>query len=73
MARLKEGPTHLMDIAISVATAAVGLFFLGVILFNIPWSRIRGRTSEQDSEEEEEDEQEDQDKEEQTTGREKTD
>ena len=40
MARLKAGPTHVLDILISVATGCVLLFFLAVVLMNIPWRKL---------------------------------
>ena len=40
MARLKAGPTHILDILISVATGCVVVFFLAVILINIPWRKL---------------------------------
>ena len=55
MARLKAGPTHIMDILITVATTAVGIFFVAVVLFNIPWGSLMGRNKEESEEEEDED------------------
>lgn len=40
MARLKAGPTHVLDILISVATGCVVFFFLAVVLMNIPWRKL---------------------------------
>ena len=54
MARLKSGPTHIMDIAVTVATAAVALFFLAVVVSNIPWKSILGSGSSKEGEREEE-------------------
>lgn len=73
MARLKSGPTHIMDIAVTVATAAVALFFLAVVVSNIPWKSILGSGSskeremeevngEQEEDDEEEKEEKDEDK-----------
>ena len=54
MARLKSGPTHIMDIAVTVATAAVALFFLAVVVSNIPWKSILGSRSSKEGKREEE-------------------
>ena len=40
MARLKAGPTHILDILISVATACVVIFFLAIVVINIPWRKL---------------------------------
>lgn len=65
MARLKAGPTHILDILISIATAGVGVFFLVLILSHIPWKSlfgakkaeaVEGEDSEDETAEEEEEE-----------------
>ena len=59
MARLKAGPTHVMDILISIATTAVVVFFLALILSHLPWKRMFGsdqKCVEDESEAEEADE-----------------
>ena len=70
LARLKSGPTHIMDIAVTVATAAVVLFFLAVLVSNIPWKTILGSRS---SKAQEEEEKEAEDEEEEDDSREKKD
>ena len=65
MARLKAGPTHVMDIIITIVTVAVGIFFVAVVLFNIPWGSILGRKRTDDVEEEE-DQEESEDKDEES-------
>ncbi len=68
MARLKAGPTHVLDILISVATGCVVIFFLAVVLMNIPWRKIFPskevivENSEDEKNEESEDEQKSDDK-----------
>ena len=42
MARLKAGPTHVLDILISVATGCVIVFFIAVVMVNIPWRKMFG-------------------------------
>merc|ERR1712200_38375 len=42
MARLKAGPTHVLDILISVATGCVTVFFIAVVMVNIPWKKMLG-------------------------------
>ncbi len=37
-----------MDIAVTVITVAVVLFFVAVILSNVPWGRILGRRKEEE-------------------------
>jgi hypothetical protein len=37
-----------MDIAVTVITVAVVLFFAAVILSNVPWGRILGRRKEEE-------------------------
>ena len=44
-----------MDIAVSVATVAVVLFFAAVLLSNVPWARILGHTKQEEGEQEQED------------------
>lgn len=43
MARLKAGPTHVLDIVVSVATTGVVIFFIVLILSHVPWSAMLGR------------------------------
>ena len=52
-ARLKAGPSHPLDIAITIATVAVGGFFLLIILSQLPWARLFGKKEEQVEEAEE--------------------
>jgi len=59
MARLKGGPTHIMDLAVSLATGAVVLFFIAIVLSNIPWRTIMGSKAKEEDEEEEKEEDED--------------
>jgi len=58
MARLKAGPTHILDIIISVATGAVVLFFIALILTNLPFGpfakKNRGKEEEEDGDDGEE-------------------
>jgi len=42
MARLKAGPTHVLDILISIATGCVIVFFIAVVMINIQWRKIFG-------------------------------
>jgi hypothetical protein len=37
-----------MDIAVTVITVAVVLFFVAVILSNVPWGRVLGRRKEEE-------------------------
>jgi hypothetical protein len=37
-----------MDIAVTVITVAVVLFFVAVILSNVPWGRIFGRRKQEE-------------------------
>jgi flagellar biosynthesis/type III secretory pathway M-ring protein FliF/YscJ len=61
---LQAGPTYIIDIAVTVATIGVVLFFAAVILSNIPWARILpGNKEQQEEEEEEEDKQEEEEEE----------
>ena len=63
-ARLKAGPSHPLDILITIATVAVGAFFFLVIASQlpIPWAKIFGKKKEEEDEEDEEDEEEEEDK-----------
>ena len=60
-ARLKDGPSHPLDIATTVATVGVGGFFLLVVLSNIPWGRILGKKKEEEKDEHDEDGNDDED------------
>ena len=65
MARLKAGPTHILDILISVATACVIIFFLAIVVINIPWRKlcpareeeVKGEVVDGEQEDQEEDQQ----------------
>jgi hypothetical protein len=64
MARLKAGPTHVLDIMISVATGCVIIFFFAVVAMNIPWRKLcpakeaeENNEGEKDQSDEEEDHQ----------------
>ena len=52
-ARLKAGPSHPLDIVITIATVAVGGFFLLIILSQLPWAKLAGKKEEQVEEAEE--------------------
>ena len=60
-ARLKAGPSHPLDILITIATVAVGAFFLLVIASQlpVPWAKIFGKKNEEEDEEEDDEEEED--------------
>merc|ERR1719244_2165794 len=60
-ARLKAGPSHPLDILITIATVAVGAFFLLVIASQlpVPWAKIFGKKKEEEDEEEDDEEEED--------------
>ena len=60
-ARLKAGPSHPLDILITIATVAVGAFFFLVIASQlpIPWAKIFGKKKEEEDEEEDDEEEED--------------
>jgi len=84
MARLKAGPTHILDIVISLATGAVVLFFIALVFVNLPWSPFSRKSSDQkedDTEDEEDEEadgedslsQDNADVEQESSGREKED
>jgi len=51
-ARLKAGPSHPLDIMITIATVAVGAFFLLVLLSQIPWRKMLGKKEEELDEDE---------------------
>ena len=53
-ARLKAGPSHPLDILITIATVAVGAFFCLVIASQlpVPWAKIFGRKEEEEEENE---------------------
>eukprot|EP00092_Neocalanus_flemingeri_P030397 GFUD01032997.1.p1 GENE.GFUD01032997.1~~GFUD01032997.1.p1 ORF type:complete len:198 (-),score=72.80 GFUD01032997.1:91-684(-) len=53
-ARLKAGPSHPLDIAMTVATVGVGGFFLLIVISNIPWGKLMGKKEKQAEENEEE-------------------
>ena len=53
-ARLKDGPSHPLDIATTVATVGVGGFFLLVVASNIPWGKIWGKKKEEEEEDDDE-------------------
>merc|ERR1712130_549972 len=55
-ARLKAGPSHPLDILITIATVAVGAFFFLVIASQlpVPWAKIFGKKKEEDDEEDDE-------------------
>jgi len=58
MARLKNGPTHVMDLVVSLATGAVVLFFIAILVSNLPWRKIfqsEGKLEEADEMDENED------------------
>ena len=59
-ARLKAGPSHPLDIMITIATVCVGGFFLLVLSSQLPWRRLFGSKQEEkeDSSDVEEEEQE---------------
>ena len=60
-ARLKAGPSHPLDILITIATVAVGAFFFLVIASQlpIPWAKIFGKKKEEEDEDDDEEEEED--------------
>merc|ERR1719283_507525 len=58
-ARLKAGPSHPLDIMITIATTAVGGFFLLVLASQLPWRKLLGKKDEETEEEEESDSKED--------------
>ena len=60
-----------MDIAVSVATVAVVLFFAAVLLSNVPWARILGHTKQEEGEQEQEDKSEEEEEEESGVSKEK--
>ena len=53
-ARLKAGPSHPLDVLITIATVCVGGFFLLVLASQLPWRWLTGRKEEVLEEEEEE-------------------
>jgi len=55
-ARLKAGPSHPLDIVLTLATVGVGGFFLLVVMSNIPWRKLMGKKEKQDEEEDDDDE-----------------
>ena len=59
-ARLKAGPSHPLDILITIATVAVGAFFCLVIASQlpVPWAKIFGRKEEEEEENEDDEEEE---------------
>ena len=67
----QAGPTYVMDIAVSVATVAVVLFFAAVLLSNVPWARILGHTKQEEGEQEQEDKSEEEEEEESGVSKEK--
>lgn len=73
MARLKAGPTYVMDIAVTVATVCVVLFFAAVIISNIPWSRLRSSSRQEEEEEEKVGEHEEEGGDDESESKEKTD
>ena len=54
-ARLKAGPSHPLDVLITIATVCVGGFFLLVLASQLPWRWLTGRKEEVLEEEEGED------------------
>jgi hypothetical protein len=65
-ARLLAGPSHPLDILITIATVAVGGFFLLIVLSQLPWRKLVGGGEEmggtgEGEEEEEEDEEDEED------------
>ena len=52
-ARLKAGPSHPLDIVLTLATVGVGGFFLLIVLSNIPWGKLFGRKASKDEEDDE--------------------
>ena len=54
-ARLKAGPSHPLDIVLTLATVGVGGFFLLIVISNIPWGKLVGNKGEKDDENDEED------------------
>jgi len=54
-ARLKAGPSHPLDILLTVATVGVGGFFLLVVVTNIPWRKLMGKKEKQEEEDDEDD------------------
>merc|ERR1719411_1514222 len=72
-ARLKAGPSHPLDILITIATVAVGAFFFLVIASQlpVPWAKIFGKKKEEDDEQDddgEEDKADNEDTEEEAAG-----
>jgi len=57
-ARLKAGPSHPLDILITIATVAVGAFFFLVIASQlpVPWAKIFGKKEEEDKEDDDDEE-----------------
>jgi len=57
-ARLKAGPSHPLDILITIATVAVGAFFFLVIASQlpVPWAKLFGKKKEEDEEGDDEEE-----------------
>merc|ERR550519_3253910 len=57
-ARLKAGPSHPLDILITIATVGVGVFFFLVIASQlpVPWGKIFGRKEEEEDKEDNEEE-----------------
>merc|ERR1712025_1564330 len=57
-ARLKAGPSHPLDILITIATVAVGAFFFLVIASQlpVPWAKIFGKKEEEEKEDDNEEE-----------------
>ena len=56
-ARLKAGPSHPLDIVLTLATVLVGGFFLLILISNIPWGKfMSGKKEAQEEVEKDEDE-----------------
>jgi len=55
-ARLKAGPSHPLDIVLTLATVGVGGFFLLIVLSNIPWGKLMGKKESKGKEDDEEEE-----------------
>ena len=58
-ARLKAGPSHPLDIVLTLATVGVGGFFLLIVISNIPWGKLVGKKGKKDDENDEEDDDDD--------------
>ena len=58
-ARLKAGSSHPLDILTSVATYGIAGFFVIVVLSNLPWRKLMGKSEEVEEEDEEDSDDED--------------